>query len=160
MEQAKNEARAENTDGLNDTERSIRELEKEISTIKNRINELNQLTRFPEYFKSKIHKLNKTGLFRIAPDIAFGIYDKIDNCDVFIVIGRTFSQYRKWLEFEMLAAQGLGKPIVAVIPNLQDTPRELMFYCDEIVNWGSSDSHIKLGESLNSVIRKRRLIPW
>lgn len=148
---AEKDARRNNAGGLQDIERQISRLDSERRSIDQRIVGIRSNERYPSSIDFAMSKNVNNDLIREAPDVAVAIYDAISQCDLFIVIGRAYSQYRRWLEFEMQTAQALGRPILGVIPGQQEIPRELQFNCDRTICWDGRESVHELGSFILSM---------
>ncbi len=71
-------------------------------------------------------------------DIQRELYSRIRSADVVIVIGSSFAEHRKWLDFEIRTAQRLSTPIVLVIPpSRKRVPRGLRFEARHVIPWSA-----------------------
>ena len=76
---------------------------------------------------------------RLNPTLALALYNEIYKSDIVLVIAGMYVQYRSWMDYEFKTAANLGKPVIGVIPPAQaECPREIVYYCRNIVRWDST----------------------
>jgi hypothetical protein len=101
-----------------------------------------------------IQKLNDTGHFQwrnvsVPYDMRFGdgsndvdndelrqeISQKIQSCNAFLVLTKPVASRRRWLQWEILYAKGLGKPIIGVARRRNDSVSSFVKqHADDIVD--------------------------
>ena len=85
-----------------------------------------------------LHNLDATDV-KTRKEIEAAIDRKISVCSCVLVISGMYYNHRKWMQYEIEAAQRMGKPIIAVRPwGSQLMPREVSFVATEIVGWNTS----------------------
>ena len=80
-----------------------------------------------------IHNAPNTRLLKLA------IEQQMRPANCVLILAGVYSTYSKWINFEIEAAKGMGKPIIAIEPwGSERTSVVVKTNADEIVKWNSN----------------------
>ena len=72
-------------------------------------------------------------------ELKAAITEKIKHAQIVIIISGMWTDYRKWIQYEIDEALRMGKPILSVKPHgHQRMPGDVEEYSNRIVNWNSN----------------------
>lgn len=85
-----------------------------------------------------LHNLDATDV-RTRREIEEAIDRKIRVSSCVLVISGMYYNHRKWMQYEIDAAQRMNKPIIAIRPRgAERMPGEVILAATEIVNWNTA----------------------
>lgn len=84
-----------------------------------------------------LHQMGKMSAAAVDldPNLAIALYVRLIESDLVVAIMDDFTLYRRWMDFEFEAAQGLDKPTIAVLCG-GDLPRHIESRETVVVRWG------------------------
>lgn len=92
------------------------------------------------YFDFKNHSVPEHDPldFDTIEELEEKLRNKVEKCDVVIVLAGMYATYREWITKEIEMAVEYGKPIIAVKPWGQvNIPRIITDNADEIIGWNT-----------------------
>lgn len=132
---------------INELKSEIQQLQGEMTAVKLQLGESidNQIFYtgkdryyYNDYSYDEFNKQRNYGNFSYGSSriIELEIYNRIMISDLIILIASMYSQYKRWMDYELRMAHRFKVPVIAILPQNQDRfPLEIKMQCENLLTW-------------------------